>query len=84
MAHEPYWSTSLMSDAAAAQPESEPLRSQIDHKLLCQVATERSVAGKAEFYHALAQVAREQLAKRWVETQHADRESQARRVQRQN
>ena len=59
-----YWSTSPMPKAAESLPEGEPLRSQIDHKLLCQVATERSVAGKAEFYHALSQVAREQLAKR--------------------
>ncbi|WP_291993631.1 glycogen/starch/alpha-glucan phosphorylase [Candidatus Accumulibacter sp. ACC003] len=69
-----------MSDAAAVQPENEALRSQIDHKLLCQVATEKSVAGKAEYYQALAHVAREQLAKRWVETQHADRQNKARRV----
>ncbi|WP_300320985.1 glycogen/starch/alpha-glucan phosphorylase [Accumulibacter sp.] len=69
-----------MPDSAADQAASEALRANIDHKLLCQVATEPSVASKAEFYHALAQVAREQLAKRWVETQHADRQSQARRV----
>ncbi|WP_313950753.1 glycogen/starch/alpha-glucan phosphorylase [Accumulibacter sp.] len=70
----------MKSDATQAKPESEALRSQIDHKLLCQVATEPEVASKAEFYHALAQVAREQLAKRWVDTQHADRQNKARRV----
>jgi starch phosphorylase len=75
-----YWSTSLMSKAVESHPEGEPLRAQIDHKLLCQVATDRDVAGKAEYYHALAHVAREQLAKRWVNTQHADRENKARRV----
>ena len=81
MAYETYyWSTSLMSKAIESQPDGEPLRAQIDHKLLCQVATDRDVAGKAEYYHALAQVAREQLAKRWVETQHADRANKARRV----
>ncbi|MQM35905.1 MAG: glycogen phosphorylase, partial [Candidatus Accumulibacter phosphatis] len=69
-----------MSKAIESQPDGEPLRAQIDHKLLCQVATDRDVAGKAEYYHALAQVAREQLAKRWVETQHADRANKARRV----
>ena len=75
-----YWSTSLMSKAVESNPEAEPLRAQIDHKLLCQVATDRDVAGKAENYHALAHVAREQLAKRWVNTQHADRENKERRV----
>ena len=69
-----------MSDAVESHPDSETLRARIDHKLLCQVATEPSVASKAEFYHALAHVAREQLAKRWVATQHADRQNKARRI----
>ncbi|MCB1930960.1 MAG: glycogen/starch/alpha-glucan phosphorylase [Candidatus Accumulibacter sp.] len=69
-----------MSDAVESHPDSETLSARIDHKLLCQVATEPSVASKAEFYHALAHVAREQLAKRWVATQHADRQNKARRI----
>jgi glucan phosphorylase len=35
---------------------------------------------QADLYQALAQVAREQLAQRWVDTQHADRENKARRI----
>ncbi|SBT10158.1 glycogen phosphorylase [Candidatus Accumulibacter aalborgensis] len=69
-----------MPDFAQPQPGSEQLRSRIDRKLLCSVASEPSVAGKMELYLALSQVAREQLATRWVNTQHADRESKARRV----
>jgi starch phosphorylase len=61
-------------------PESEQLRAEIEHKLLCAVAAEPSRATRADLYQALAQVAREQLAQRWVNTQNADRDSKARRV----
>jgi starch phosphorylase len=69
-----------MSDAAQPCPESEQLRAEIEHKLLGTVAAEPSRATRADLYQALSQVAREQLAQRWVNTQNADRDSKARRV----
>ncbi|WP_300450986.1 glycogen/starch/alpha-glucan phosphorylase [Accumulibacter sp.] len=69
-----------MPDSAQPQPESQALRSQIERNLLCTVAAEPSRASTADFYQALSLVAREQLAKRWVDTQNADRAEKARRV----
>jgi starch phosphorylase len=69
-----------MSDAAQPCPESEQLRAEIERKLLGTVAAEPSRATRADLYQALSQVAREQLAQRWVNTQNADRDSKARRV----
>ncbi|HNJ49599.1 MAG TPA: glycogen/starch/alpha-glucan phosphorylase [Accumulibacter sp.] len=69
-----------MSDSAQPQIDSEQLRSQIDGKLVRTVAAEPSRASKADYYQALSQIAREQLAQRWVETQNTDRANKARRV----
>jgi starch phosphorylase len=69
-----------MSDSAQPQIDSEYLRSQIDGKLVRTVAAEPTRASKADYYQALSQIAREQLAQRWVETQNADRAGKARRV----
>jgi starch phosphorylase len=69
-----------MSDAVQSPPDSEELRAEVEHKLLCAIAAEPSRATRADLYQALAQVAREQLAKRWVDTQNTDRDSKARRV----
>jgi hypothetical protein len=69
-----------MSDAVQSPPDSEELRAEVEHKLLCTVAAEPSRATRADLYQALAQVAREQLAKRWVDTQNADRDNKSRRV----
>ena len=56
------------------------LRSEVDEKLLTSVAAEPATANTKEIYKALAQVARDRLAKRWVETQSADRRNKTRRV----
>jgi starch phosphorylase len=80
VAHELYWSIRLMSDAAQPDPESEQLRTEIERKLLSTVAAEPSRASTADLYQALSQVAREQLAQRWVNTQNTDRDNKARRV----
>ena len=69
-----------MSDAAQSRPESEDLRCEIERKLVCTVAAEPTRASKADLYQALSQVAREQLAERWVNTQNTDRDNKARRV----
>ncbi|HNC19184.1 MAG TPA: glycogen/starch/alpha-glucan family phosphorylase, partial [Accumulibacter sp.] len=69
-----------MSDQAQNSPTNEPLRSLIERKMIGVVAAEPSRATKADEYQALAQVAREKLAERWVRTQNVDRDSKARRV----
>lgn len=69
-----------MSDQLQNSPANESLRSRIDRKMLCAVAAEPARATKADLYQALAQVAREKLAERWVRTQNADRNNKARRV----
>jgi starch phosphorylase len=69
-----------MSDVAQPHPKGEQLRAEIDRRLLRTVAAEPTRASKADLYQALSQVAREQLAQRWVDTQNADRGSKARRV----
>ncbi len=69
-----------MSDSVPAHSDSELLRSEIDRKLLGAIAAEPSQASNAELYQALSLVARDRLARRWVATQNADRDSRARRV----
>ncbi|HPT49759.1 MAG TPA: glycogen/starch/alpha-glucan phosphorylase [Accumulibacter sp.] len=69
-----------MSDHLQNHSETEKLRAHIDQKLVCNVAAEPTRASKADYYQALSQIAREQLAKRWVTTQNADNASKARRV----
>ena len=55
-------------------------RSRIDEKLLHSVAAEPVTANTKEIYKALSLVARDQLARRWVNTQVEDRKNKARRV----
>ncbi len=55
-------------------------RAEIDNKLLHAVAAEPATANTKELYKALAIVAREQLAQRWVRTQIDDRRNKSRRV----
>ncbi len=69
-----------MSDQPQNSSATEPLRSRIDRKMLCAVAAEPTRATNADQYQALAQVAREKLAERWVRTQNADRNNKTRRV----
>lgn len=47
-----------MSDQPQNSHATEPLRSQIERKMICVVAAEPSRATKADEYQALAQVAR--------------------------
>lgn len=57
-----------------------PLGAQIDHHLLATVAVEPRSATPHHVMQALAQAAREQLSRRWVAADAADRERKARRV----
>ena len=66
-----------MTDSTSSD---KTLRSEVDEKLLTSVAAEPATANTKEIYKALAQVARDHLAKRWVETQAADRRNKTRRV----
>ncbi len=66
-----------MTDSTSSD---KTLRSEVDEKLLTSVAAEPATANTKEIYKALAQVARDRLAKRWVETQAADRRNKTRRV----
>ncbi len=52
----------------------------IDEHLLKTIGVAPAEAAPIDLMQALAQVAREQLSRRWVETQAADRASKARRV----
>ncbi|MBK7956565.1 MAG: glycogen/starch/alpha-glucan phosphorylase [Candidatus Accumulibacter sp.] len=69
-----------MSDSAQSRRDGEELRSAINRRMVCTVAAEPSRASTADLYQGLAQVAREQLAQRWVDTQNTDRENKARRI----
>ena len=51
-----------------------------DHHLLATVGTAPAVASRADVMHAVAQVAREQLSRRWVANDAHDRQAKARRV----
>ena len=63
------------------QTSKEPqLATAVDRHLLDTVATAADAATPNQLMHAVAQVAREHLARRWVAQDAADRESKARRV----
>ncbi|MFZ4534736.1 glycogen/starch/alpha-glucan phosphorylase [Propionivibrio sp.] len=68
------------SDTKKSEVDGAAFRSQIDHKLLTSVAAEPITANTKELYKALSQVARDQLAQRWVDTQVADRKKKTRRI----
>ncbi|MDO8420026.1 MAG: glycogen/starch/alpha-glucan phosphorylase [Rubrivivax sp.] len=52
----------------------------VDHHLLATVGTAPATATRTDIMHAVAQVAREQLSRRWVAGDSADRAAKARRV----
>jgi len=52
----------------------------VEHHLLATVGTAPDSATHVDLMHAVAQVAREQLSRRWVAGDSADRRSKARRV----
>ena len=62
------------ADTAAALPSA------VDRHLLATVATTAAAATPTQMMHAVAQVAREHLARRWVAQDSADRAARARRV----
>jgi starch phosphorylase len=57
-----------------------PLSTAVDRHLLATVATAAAAATPTDMMHAVAQVAREHLARRWVAQDAADRAARARRV----
>jgi starch phosphorylase len=69
-----------MSDSKKAKIDGAAFHAEIDEKLLTSVAAEPITANTKELYKALSLVAREQLAKRWVQTQVDDRKKKTRRV----
>ncbi|WP_425259620.1 glycogen/starch/alpha-glucan phosphorylase [Rubrivivax sp. RP6-9] len=65
-----------------AKPSSSPatVGSLVDHHLLSTVGVAPAAASHADVMHAVAQVARESLSRRWVEGDAHDRKQRARRV----
>ncbi len=63
-----------------SQISPTPFGEQIDDQLLKSVGTQPDQASPTELMQAVAQVARQQLSQRWVETQRADSSAKARRV----
>ena len=68
------------SSAAHATPTPAASAAAVARHLLSTVGTEPATASHTEIMHAVAQVAREQLSERWVESDTADRKAKARRV----
>lgn len=69
-----------MSDKKRSPVDGVAFRAEIDEKLLHSVAAEPVTANTKEIYKALSQLAREQLAARWVKTQTTDRKKKTRRI----
>ncbi len=61
-------------------PAAGPVPAAVERHLLDTVAADPAAASPTEIMHAVAQVAREQLSRRWVATDTADRAARARRV----
>ena len=69
-----------MTESTNNNSDGVAFRAEIDNKLLKSVAAEPITANTKEIYKALSQVARDQLAERWVNTQVTDRKNKTRRV----
>ena len=69
-----------MSGTKKNKADGAAFRAEVDNKLLHSVAAEPATANTKELYKALSQVARDQLAQRWVDTQVADRKKKTRRI----
>jgi glucan phosphorylase len=69
-----------MSGTKKTKADGAAFRAEVDNKLLHSVAAEPATANTKELYKALSQVARDQLAQRWVDTQVADRRKKTRRI----
>jgi glycogen phosphorylase len=61
-------------------PTADPAATAVERHLLATVGTQPESASPVELMQAAAQVAREQLSRRWVATDVADRGARARRV----
>jgi glycogen phosphorylase len=71
-----------MNDTTLRPTMTVPLATaaEVQHHLLHTVGAQPEAASRTEIMHAVAQVAREQLSRRWVATDAADRAAKARRV----
>jgi len=69
-----------MTSSSAALPASTPLESEVEHHLLSTVGVAPEAATPADIMHAVAQVAREELSRRWVAGDAGDSKTRARRV----
>lgn len=67
-----------MTDSTAKTPTD--MASEVDRHLLATVGVQPQAASHAHIMHAVAQVARERLSRRWVAGDAADTQSRARRV----
>ncbi len=69
-----------MNSVTTYESTVETTATAIDRHLLATVGAEPGRATPADMMHAIAQVAREHLSRRWVAGEAADREAKARRV----
>jgi len=69
-----------MSGPRKTKDDGAAFRAEVDDRLLHSVAAEPATANTKELYKALSQIARDQLAERWVNTQVADRRKKTRRI----
>jgi starch phosphorylase len=69
-----------MTSASLSPSADTPVAAAVDHHLIATVAAEPATASRTEVMNAVAQVAREQLARRWVAGDAHDRAAKARRV----
>jgi glycogen phosphorylase len=71
-----------MNDTTLRPATTAPLATaaEVQHHLLHTVGAQPEAASRTEIMHAVAQVAREQLSRRWVATEAADGNAKARRV----
>jgi glycogen phosphorylase len=71
-----------MNDTTLRSATTVPLATaaEVQHHLLHTVGAQPEAASRTEIMHAVAQVAREQLSRRWVAGDAADRAAKARRV----
>jgi starch phosphorylase len=70
----------IQHPAPSVMPPPAGAVAAVEHHLLATVAAHPARATPTEIMHAVAQVAREQLSRRWVATDSADRAAKARRV----
>ena len=72
--------TSLHHSSLSDHPAPPGTAAQVDHRLLTTVGVAPAAASHEDMMHAVAQLARESLSRRWVAGDAHDRVTQARRV----